>query len=73
MSATWPPLCYAANRMMFDARDDLDAYRKRIGMDGYSSGKVWTCEFCGKLHYEGNAPDPAGGSSGTSRKQKHQP
>jgi hypothetical protein len=64
-----PLVCLAANRMAFDNRAELAAFREanapRLGLV-----KVWRCKICGALHYIPKSPDPAGESSGTGRSSK---
>lgn len=67
-----PKICLATNRMAFATKADMDNFRKAIAMDGYPPGKVWECNYCKHIHYEGATPCPSGHTSGTTRKQKHE-
>jgi len=65
-----PKFCIATHRMAFATEKELHAFRSKIGMSAYPTGKVWKCETCAHFHYDGATPNPAGDSSGTGRSSK---
>jgi hypothetical protein len=56
--------------MAFDTGKDASAYISRR-CPGVSVKRVWKCDKCGQVHFEGRPPSPSGDHSGKPRDSKY--
>lgn len=61
-----PGICPVANLPYFATRAELKAFQAK---NASTDIETWKCAACGGFHFWGKVPAPAGGSSGTSRRQ----
>jgi hypothetical protein len=63
-----PPICEAENLPAFESRREIGLFRARFA-PGNRVREVWTCHYCGKLHYTAVMAAPSGESSGISTRE----
>jgi hypothetical protein len=66
---SWPPTCVRTGLLAFDSQDLVCKFIGRW-CPRCKATRVWTCESCGRTHFEATTPSPSGDDSGHPRDSK---